>query len=328
MWNIMEKLHIDPDTLLLNINQLEVWHHVLGFKVCLNESFLNPLRKDTKPSTKLIEAWYNPAIICMSDLGSGKDTFNGINVIKGWSFKFKVSYGVAFEAIKNKYLNTSKPLKTVPTNSDKAPPTVSEINLVFRDWGIVDVEYWKQYNISYKQLELLGCRPVLVVYINGTRKVCYELTYWLQCTDQKGIGKLYRPHLKGDDKWKGSNMRDNHYWKFLQFPNPSKAIITSSFKDGLVLYNNSKYDVYALASETITNLSDRLVEELGQYKEVIIFYDNDEAGNKFADIVRVLLQEHGIINISIATTKSRKFKDPSDLIANNPDKLKRIIDNL
>lgn len=160
---------------------------------------------------------------------------------------------------------------------------------VLQNFSIVDFEYWNSYGIPLSLLleyNISACKQVfvktkennLVLFAEYSKKnpiYCYKIddTY-----------KIYRPlNPSKVGKWLSTTKQEDiQGMKQLPLIKLGKLlIITSSMKDLLVL-KILGYDAIALGGEG-NRIPAKILDYLyASFEEILIFYDNDEAGIKYA----------------------------------------------
>lgn len=224
---------------------------------------------------------------------------------------FGHSYGNCFEYVKNLFKCTyfeaidiiAKDFRLIPGSSYKPVKkenTVAESFINFqktivpirRGWKSLDKLYWTdKYYIPLILLNDYDIFPCNYVYLKNRPD---NMFIWGTHLDNNPIYayevnkkfKIYKP-LSPDKKLKWiSTVTENDIqgMKQLSGKKGELLIITSSMKDLLVL-KVLGYDAIALGGEA-NNLSDKIIDYLYTlYDNIIVFYDNDEPGLKYAAIM-------------------------------------------
>lgn len=272
-----------------------------------------------------------------SNLRSDDDT-NSLNVFaKDNELRYKDfghSYGNCFEYVKNLYrCDYSKAMKIISSDFNIIPgfvdKTIRPNHIIAEDfmnfqkviipnkrgWKLLDKQYWTdRYYIPITMLLESEIIPANYVYLKNRPD---NMFIWGHHTDDNPIycykldeaWKIYRPlspNKKG--KWL-STTKDFHIQGMKQLPKKGELlIITSSMKDVLVL-RVLGYDAIALGGEA-NNIPDKILDYLyACYDNIIVFYDNDEPGLKYAAILAEKLSS-SYIHIPL----EYKEKDVSDFI--------------
>ena len=251
----------------------------------------SPLRTDKKASAGLFvdkdtrEVLYN-------DLGS-EDFGN-------WIWFLKKLYGIEFKDVLNivnrdmglelmgsggKYIATEQINSRIVDDVDLEKQTIDlHLNVSKRNWQQHDADYWLGYGINR---ELLGeeTYPIYSYWFNDWKSVRaekYAYAYDFYFDGERFRRKIYQPFSK-TNKWK-TNLNGLVIDGIKSIPKSGdKLIITKSRKDRLVL-NSLGYDSISTNNES-SWIPDYNFNKLSQrFEELIIFFDNDEAGMKFSNI--------------------------------------------
>lgn len=181
----------------------------------------------------------------------------------------------------------------------------TEIFYVKRRYTSKDIEYWESYGITKSMLSKDNVYSISSYSVNNSYYQASEYCYALVLNDRV---KIYQPFFA--IKWKG-NVKSSDYWEFKQKSNI--AIITSSYKDARVIFNNSSFDVYAPQSERKI-LPQGL--DLSSYSKVYILYNGDTAG---VENSKSLADKYGYthvdfpIDATIINIYDKKTKDYAEL---------------
>ena len=168
----------------------------------------------------------------------------------------------------------------------------------------MDLKYWAQYEISLDELKLNNVYSIDYSYINHKLISYFDKIRYAYYIHPKYF-KLYTP-LSKDNKWLSNCPIDVPF--NIDTPRISDTlIVTKSLKDKMVL-SKIYTDVVAVQNESL-NAVQGVIELSKEYKDIIIFFDNDEPGIKAAEDVK---NELGWNNIMIP----REFieTDPSDFV--------------
>lgn len=178
---------------------------------------------------------------------------------------------------------------------------ITKQNLI--DDGVIAIELYKSTN---KEGKSFCIRPM---------DICYAYTEF--SNDKK---KIYRPNsIDTAGKW-FTNCNQNDIGGILHIDlEATKLVITKSYKDYRVLKNQS-LNVIWFQNEGMIPSSKILKKLTKKYKEIIIWFDNDNAGITNGRVVVDYLKSLSTINVRsvILPPKFLKegIKDPSDYIAN------------
>jgi hypothetical protein len=164
------------------------------------------------------------------------------------------------------------------------------------------INYFKSFGISKETLDFFGVKPIDFYCIDDVmiRPENFSVVY--EYEDNKC--KIYTP-LSSNKKYKFlDGIKGEYYQGYNKLPeNGNIVFITSSYKDVMVLYE-LEFPAIAPKSEVI-KIDDQIINELKtRFENVILFYDNDDAGLKAAEKLK------NKYNINYIVTD--KEKDPSD----------------
>ncbi len=265
-------IHYTRDRLLQSIDQIKIWHSIVGY--CqLGEFILNPLRVDNhKGSCSLIE--YQGRIILQdwaSKKHSGADCISAyctINPHKTW------------QEVCTNLLELSKGF--VPTSAYVAIPGLVkksktlELIPIYREWQIRDKEYWGKRGITKSQLERDNLvRPIQgYIQIKEDRKSEQHFNELAYCYHYEERVKFYFPERK-EFRFLGNINRNDTY--FIN-KGSSTILITKSLKDMLVLDNLTSFNLLHIQSENSDPDGHIILDWEFGHKDAILFYDNDNAG--------------------------------------------------
>ena len=164
------------------------------------------------------------------------------------------------------------------------------------------INYFKSFGISKKTLDFFGVKPIDFYCIDDVmiRPENFSVVY--EYEDNKC--KIYTP-LSSNKKYKFlDGIKGEYYQGYNKLPeNGNIVFITSSYKDVMVLYELG-FPAIAPKSEVV-KINDQIINELKtRFENVILFYDNDDAGLKAAEKLKNKYNINYIVTV--------KEKDPSD----------------
>lgn len=167
------------------------------------------------------------------DINNKKDF---IEVLRHISFTFKdIYYGTKIDP----YISG-----TIDKAINELKHNKQIIDVVIRDWNKIDENYWNQFGISIKLLNINFIYPVDQYYIN--RKINPHPKYYY---DKKDLCYCYN---LGQDNQGINNIK-------LYFPNRSKGttrfITNCNILEGIYNLNNNEYDFIILTKSTKDRLS-------------------------------------------------------------------------
>jgi hypothetical protein len=286
-----------------NIDQLKAVFYYLGIRKipCLISS---PLRKDNHPSFTL---FMKDGTIFWKDMATGDRG----TLVYLMSLLWNCTVLQATDRI-NKELSNHEAQAVLLGNSVKSCYVRKSEDTVFsfktRDWNSKDEEYWRNYGVSLKFLKMAGVYPIIYYFYGKQAFKADTLAYvFIERKEGKLSYKLYQPKSQYV-KWR-STMKDGVISLWNKIPHEGDLlVICSSLKDSLCLWNNLGIPSINLQGEGY-NINEKPLQQLKErFKNIVILYDNDEAGIKDA----VKLSEHtGFPYIKLPYFKGGK--DVSDL---------------
>lgn len=290
------------------IDPLKIWSWIYNEQIHIGSKVINMLRTDKSKGSALI--FQKGKEVLLHDFATG-DTYTPIDYYIRLSGK---PYFKALQDICSKNIQYSYAL----SERDK-----TDITYTKRGFNRKDADYWLSYGINSKQLKKDNVEAISYFSISNTIYKAEDLAYALNLNNHV---KLYQP-LSTINKWKG-NVTRNDYWAFKQ--NSSKAIVTSSYKDGRVLFNNSTFDVFACQNERKV-LPASLELLLRSYSEVLILYDGDAAGiSNSIDLCVKYGYTHVVFpeDIDVINSYGKHVKDYAELFRHNSNQLSKFMNDL
>jgi hypothetical protein len=302
------------------VNSYDLFSYYCSPFKAINTRFCSELRIDEYP-TCCVYAYSNK--LFYKDFATG-DSYDDIGYIRT---KYNVDFFTALSYI-NRDFNldlSAKTLKGVPTmqffgvpdksiNLKKYVKETSVIKVQVRQWEKEDKSFWNdKYNFTSKQLSFYRVYPIKFFWINNIMYSCKKNSYGYYLGNRKGIArwKIYQPLQPRESKW-FSNINREDVQGVTQLPETGDTLyITSSLKDIIVL-RKLGLDAIAPSAETTIIPEDIIAELKTRFKNLVIFYDNDNPGiiasNKHSKIY-----EADEICIPFKYI-SEGIKDPSDFV--------------
>jgi hypothetical protein len=304
--NIKEE-RISKETILKYISEYDIYAYYLGI-FDVGKIYSSPFRKDNTPSFGIFHGKYGDLSFNDYKLGGG-DCITFVQWMEKCDYKTALHilnkrYNLGFVSFGNNSKFTHEPTKT------NIIPKLKEelwISIKKRNWEAHDKDYWSQYEISRSTLDKFNVIPISHFWLNQWYYIADKYSYAYRF--DKNVYKIYQPYLKtGKGKW-WSNIKDKDiYQGYNQLSYTDRYLfITSSLKDVMVLY---ELNYSAIAPHTEHQI---LTEELFDYyqqrfSEIIILYDNDEAGQLHAN---KMVDKYNLKSLVIPDEET---KDPSDFV--------------
>lgn len=265
----------------------------------------SPFRKDKNPSFGIYYSKRTKQLL-FKDHGTGECG----NVIKFVSlFTGKTEYNDILSDIVDN-LNITNNTKLV-SSKQYIPPTETVIGVVRQEFTDVDINYWKQFNISINTLKKFNVNSIKYYLCNGIVKGTYKRENPMYAYKVYNNFKIYRPLADKYTKWR-NNLTDYDIQGYEQLPQKGDILfITKSMKDVMCLHEMG-YPAVSPSSESTFLPKDVLEQLKTRFKRIIILFDRDTAGVKRS---RKLSRETGLEAMFI--NKKFKAKDVSDAVKAN-----------
>lgn len=306
--------NITLDWILSKVTEYDIYAKYIGqFKVGM--IYNSPFRKDKNPSFGIYYSKRTKQLL-FKDHGTGECG----NVVKFVSlFTGKTEYSDILSDIVDK-LNITNSTKLV-SSKQYIPSTETVIGVVRQEFTDVDINYWKQFNISVDTLKKFNVNSIKYYLCNGIVKGTYKRENPMYAYKVYNNFKIYRPLADKYTKWR-NNLTDYDIQGYEQLPQKGDILfITKSMKDVMCLYEMG-IPAISPSSESTFLPKDVLEQLKTRFKRIIILFDRDVAGVKRS---RKLSLETGLEAMFI--NKKFKAKDVSDAVkANSFEKIKNWLD--
>lgn len=296
--------NITLDWILSKVTEHDIYAKYIGqFKVGM--IYNSPFRKDKNPSFGIYYSKRTKQLL-FKDHGTGECG----NVIKFVSlFTGKTEYNDILSDIVDK-LNITNNTKLV-SSKQYIQPTETVIGVVRQEFTDVDINYWKQFNISINTLKKFNVNSIKYYLCNGIVKGTYKRENPMYAYKVYNNFKIYRPLADKYTKWR-NNLTDYDIQGYEQLPQKGDILfITKSMKDVMCLHEMG-IPAVSPSSESTFLPKDVLEQLKTRFKRIIILFDRDTAGVKRS---RKLSRETGLEAIFI--NKKFKAKDVSDAVKAN-----------
>ena len=296
--------NITLDWILSKVTEYDIYAKYIGqFKVGM--IYNSPFRKDNNPSFGIYYSKRTKQLL-FKDHGTGECG----NVIKFVSlFTGKTEYNDILSDIVDN-LNITNNTKLV-SSKQYIPPTETVIGVVRQEFTDVDINYWKQFNISINTLKKFNVNSIKYYLCNGIVKGTYKRENPMYAYKVYNNFKIYRPLADKYTKWR-NNLTDYDIQGYEQLPQKGDILfITKSMKDVMCLHEMG-YPAVSPSSESTFLPKDVLEQLKTRFKRIIILFDRDTAGVKRS---RKLSRETGLEAMFI--NKKFKAKDVSDAVKAN-----------
>lgn len=287
-----------------HIDQMKVWSILCGHSVTENQLITNPLRVDSKPGCWISRRGQDYRLFDYADR-----RFNGIRIIDAIMYKYNLSITEALNKMIE--LNNQSTLNLITIDYDKhniASTFNFKLEYKPRIFMVKDRDYWQKRDITKEQLIEDKLEPVYVYRCNS-RKYEGETFYFYPnlayaIPFESGNVKILLPDTK---KLRFiTNCTEEDIGGIFN-KEGDQLIVQKSYKDYRHI-KNLGYNVCWTMNEGCEPQS--LIELAKNFKEVVIFYDNDKGGIKASNKLKSLIPN------------SREVSIPLDFGCKDPDELK------
>jgi hypothetical protein len=305
------KQRVDFD--INDIDPYEVFHRYTGHIPNVKKHIKSPFKQERTPSFGFYIDKSNVLKFKCFATGHGGNCIDFVSILYGIDYKEAI-VKIINEVYGDKQISGNKVQSTnvyvKPLHGVFTPKADVKIEVILREWLIHDIKYWKQYGLTIDDLEkhnVYPCKQVWIyndnMYYNyrSAKDLCYRYLI-------NGRYKIYRPMKEGKGKWL-SNMTKKDVQGFNLLPEKGELlVITKSLKDVIVLRKHLGIESISFGSESVT-ISKVTADYLyTRFDNIVLFYDNDEAG--LINMERI----SKLTNIPfISISKELNTKDPADL---------------
>ncbi len=273
---------LNIDNIFNQISGYDVFKNYIPQFTDINKSFLSPLRKDRKPDVRIFKT--KTGEFMYKDFAYPQHTFG---CIKFKQELYNIGFKETLEMINEDFnlglgYGSTRTAKKVPKIAPKefldSIKTEKLIRIVSKEYNWYSRRYFDQYHISQETLERFKVKPIIGYYLNYSYFPCDKTAYAYCFGNYKY--KILQPYDE-EMKWI-SNTNNMIIQGWEQLPEKGNlCFITSSLKDVMVLHEIG-FTAIAPQSEA-GSIPDEIINELEQrFKEVIIFYNNDDPGQRSA----------------------------------------------
>jgi len=282
----------------------------------IGESFKSDLRSEDNASCS-IQSWNG--WLFYKDFSTG-DSYNIFGYLQ---IKFNIDFISTLSRVSIDFnLGLTRDAEELPSmlyfgipdkrSSNIAEKTPTRISTQIREWSAIsDSKFWKdRFQLTVKDLKKYNVFPLKFFWINDRIYSCKDNTYgyYFGIIDGRERWKIYQPYELRSTKW-FSNADKGILQGEDQLPWVGDLlIITSSLKDVLVL-NKLGYNAVAPGSESSTIDLLKINTLKSRFKQVVLFYNNDEPGLRASDKHKKLYE---CKDITIPLIYQEK--DPSDFV--------------
>lgn len=278
-------LQLSTQNILKFITDEQIFRRYIPYEFEVNEIFSAPYRTDRNPS---FGVYYNIHLdkLMYKDLSTkeGGDCFKYVmkhvynnctlweacqQINKDFNLGFG-SNGYSVERLKDKNSNYN----IIKEYKKK------KIEFTKQEYTKIDIEYWSKYGITIDTLIKYNVYSCKCIYIENELRRCYVDNYpiYAYYFPRTGNCKIYIPTALKYEKWLTNANNDKDIMGYDQLPESGDLVyITKSMKDVMCLYELG-YNAVATHGEGHYINPDFIRHLKGRFKEVKLFYDNDESG--------------------------------------------------
>ena len=277
----LQPLKITKELILSKVSEEQMMEHYLGIP-CKKGLFKNPLRKDNNPTASFYRN--NKGQLLFKDF---RGDFCG-DVFAVVMEKFNCSFYTALQIIANDFniINRKDFKKNKPkleyTDSKFEESKSATIQVEIRPFQEYELAWWKRFGITKETLEKFKVYSCKNIWLNGNlfhTETQHQLIFGYYGGIKDGI-ELWRCYHPSKKKYKFiSNWKSNQIQggKMLPKDGGENLVITKSLKDCMLLYELG-IPAIAPCSENLF-VSQKQFEKLkSKFKNIFLFYDNDQAG--------------------------------------------------
>lgn len=323
MYGYQDYTNVTPEQLLQKITQEQIFEFVLEQPFNINDRYLSPFRKDTKPGCRFAERedgtivfidfgekLINPSKTHRSCFGMVMDRYNV--TIDGAVRLLCIQFGLSKDATDYESVTINTTAYARSEDKDYADIQFDKIPFAKRD-----VIYWSQFIIRPEHLKedrVYATNRFSIKKTNTFKTInVYGHCYAIDFIDRV---KIYQPY---SEKYKWiTNCNENNIGNIDNLPaTGDELIIQKSYKDHRVLRNlNLGLNVIWFQNEGCVPSLEILKNLTERFTLITIFFDNDKDGIIAA---RKLLQVFNEIKPGCARMlylPRRKFewKDPGEFV--------------
>lgn len=295
-----------------HLPELDIYKHYLGHNVKVGGVVKSPFRQDNNPSFGL---YYTKSTnkLQFKDFATNEcgGVIDFVMKIENCSFKEALDK-IRMDILKNYDVFKSGKTRRLNPTYEYVKTISNKIGIVRQEFTSTDIVYWKKYFINLSTLKKFKVFSIKHYLLNDIVKWSYNNNSIMFAYKINNHFKIYRPFEKGINKWR-TNCDKNDIQGLEQLPAKGNLlVVTKSLKDVMVLY---ELGIPAIAPHSETaKLSLELIKSLKKrFNNIILFYDNDEAGiNNSTALYNSIKHFGNIFNFHIH--KRFGVKDVSDFI--------------
>ena len=292
MYGYSEYTDISPNEILGKVSQEDIFEYILQQPFSYGDRYISPIRVDTSPGCKFTER--EDGVVLFTDFGNevGKTHLTCWGLIMEINkVNLQGAINIVIEAFglprdKKEYtepmiFNYNGTKGSYYKNREDVRESLVKITYKKKLMERRDIIYWSKFLITPQNLWEDAVHSASYIHINnGYKQKSYGfhpmgLCYAIDFIDAV---KVYQPLAK-EYKWI-SNCNENHIGNIDNLPkNGDRLVICKSYKDHRVMRNLTGEQGYVwFQAEGTVPSTDILVNLTQRFKEIVVFYDNDDKG--------------------------------------------------
>jgi hypothetical protein len=301
--------------ILLEANQLEIWQMILGQPVGIGEFISSPFRGDNTPRCYLRR--YNNLVLFTDWAFPEYNKYTIVHAVahfKGIAYKEAksliaglVKYNIPILNVRGNIIRTHH--KVSFTQDRKQLSFEPFFNNGQIAYTTEDVKYWAKRSITLDELRDAEqpCISIHRYWLNGFPVHPQSYPCYALAVRNSSNYKIYCPNNQKDRRFPVSSTTKEDVWSWIS--DSTTAVLTKSYKDGLLAHKLSKLDTYAFQNEGVIPSDLSFLEK---YTRTILVYDNDEAGYNAATKLKDKLPG----TVKLLFYPRELGKDTDDLVVN------------
>tara|TARA_R110000803_G_scaffold71102_4_gene134184 strand:+ start:22260 stop:23243 length:984 start_codon:yes stop_codon:yes gene_type:complete len=282
-FNTNGHVKVTKEWILSCVREVEIFkHYIPSFKV-VGRPFCSELRRDRKPSCSVRISARGKGLYIDYATGEKMSPYDYVMAKYGI-----IHFGVALHRIaddmnlsgNNKSNGITYGAVEIKKGIDIDIVAIEQkkVRIVSKPFTYSGLAYWKSFGISKKILEKFNIKELEGFFLSDLYYKC-KLGY-AYCFGKYRY-KILQPYK--DFKWM-TNVSSNFIQGYSQLPKSGNTLfITKSLKDVMTLYTIGAYAV-APQSESSQIHKEAVIKFKKNWKNIIIYYDNDKAGLEHAKL--------------------------------------------
>lgn len=311
--NIEVKSYIDKKKILQYISEEQLFEHVLGFIPKEYDYICSPLRVDNNPGAFFQRGLHSNKLLFIDYADSFCTSYDCFAFIQ--RYHNLPGFPETLQFIQSNIIE-KKNLEKITTISsrEETQKKAAELIVESRPFNKTDGIYWSKFGISKKNLIDDKVLPVQKIFLKNGRKGSKTIPVYTKCYAFTGFPenrkKLYFPYKKGRYRFLSTCTRNDIKTENMD-RTTKQLVISKSYKDYRVLKNLNVNNIWFQNEGAFPENLQEIVEG---FEDVVIFFDNDEAGINAANKLNSLINNSRVVHFDI-TLLEKGIKDPADMYA-------------